>query len=479
KSRIAIVGAGVFGLSTAYHLAINGFTDVTVFDRSPYSNALYDQHRGCDAASADLNKILRASYGNRAEYQRLAYAAREEWKRWNNELRMIRKEDLPDGLEGVGDLYTECGFLRLSDSPIHPLSEKELAGLSNLEKQFPEYRLKNYIISDSSEEERARTDGWGHVLDSMNWSGTGVLDATAGYVRADKACVWLAKKARQAGVQFIEGNSKGNVVNLKLVESLESLSDSKIVEGVMTADGVFHPADLVIIAAGGWTPYLVPDTRKLLETTAGSIISIQLPPLQERPDLWDKYSGKNWPVVSQGHDAQVYSLPQIDGMIKIGYRGTKFTNYVSLPDNTRISVPVTAYTTPSQTHVPAQAIQEIKEFIRRHFPDLVTLGISYTRLCWYTDSIDNDFLIDYVPGYHKTLFVASGGSGHGFKFAPVLGQHVLDSLREQETDLTKIWRWRDVPQGRRNGLEEGEVGPRVLSKQTLATEADWKFTMNA
>ena len=50
------------------------------------------------------------------------------------------------------------------------------------------------------------------------------------------------------------------------------------------------------------------------------------------------------------------------------------------------------------------------------------IGISDTRLCWYTDSLDNSFLIDYVPGYSETLFVASGGSGHGFKFLPVLGE---------------------------------------------------------
>jgi len=43
-------------------------------------------------------------------------------------------------------------------------------------------------------------------------------------------------------------------------------------------------------------------------------------------------------------------------------------------------------------------------------------------MCWYTDSVDNSFVIDYVPGYNQSLFVASGGSGHGFKFLPVLGK---------------------------------------------------------
>lgn len=53
-SSILIVGAGVFGLSTALHLAQDGYTNITVLDRenvpSPYS------------AGNDLNKIVRAEY---------------------------------------------------------------------------------------------------------------------------------------------------------------------------------------------------------------------------------------------------------------------------------------------------------------------------------------------------------------------------------------------------------------------------------
>lgn len=52
QSPVVIVGAGVFGLSSAIHLAKRGFTDITVFDRQPYHETLYDFDKGCDAASA-------------------------------------------------------------------------------------------------------------------------------------------------------------------------------------------------------------------------------------------------------------------------------------------------------------------------------------------------------------------------------------------------------------------------------------------
>lgn len=52
NSPVIIVGAGVFGLSSAIHLAKKGFTNVTVFDMQPYHETRYDFESGCDAASA-------------------------------------------------------------------------------------------------------------------------------------------------------------------------------------------------------------------------------------------------------------------------------------------------------------------------------------------------------------------------------------------------------------------------------------------
>lgn len=51
-SSIIIVGAGVFGLSSAIHLAQRGYRDINVFDKQPYHETFYDFENGCDAASA-------------------------------------------------------------------------------------------------------------------------------------------------------------------------------------------------------------------------------------------------------------------------------------------------------------------------------------------------------------------------------------------------------------------------------------------
>lgn len=52
SDRIVIIGAGVFGLSTALHLALRGYKNVTVFDRHDYDETKYDYRSGADSASS-------------------------------------------------------------------------------------------------------------------------------------------------------------------------------------------------------------------------------------------------------------------------------------------------------------------------------------------------------------------------------------------------------------------------------------------
>ncbi len=122
-------------------------------------------------------------------------------------------------------------------------------------------------------------------------------------------------------------------------------------------------------------------------------------------------------------------------------------------------------------------------------------------MCWYTDSLDTSFVIDYVPGYGDSLFVASGGSGYGFKSLPVFGQvcpaasswrfllrrslvlslsliplirHVVNALERRPDQFTPLWHWRTAsPGSHANGLEEGEMSGKNLATLEMADESDW------
>src|ERR1700753_2834508 len=103
NDSIIIVGAGVFGLSTAIHLACRGYRKVSVFDAQPYEHTKYDYLAGSDAASADLNKIIRSAYGEQTEYQALSTEAIKSWNAWNEEINT--GSCVPDGMKKTDKVF--------------------------------------------------------------------------------------------------------------------------------------------------------------------------------------------------------------------------------------------------------------------------------------------------------------------------------------------------------------------------------------
>lgn len=467
-SKVIIVGAGVFGLSTALHLSRRGYKNIHLFDRQPYDKNGYAFLQGADAASADENKILRASYADRILYQNLAFKAMPEWQRWNEMLTGIPPEDLPLGLSPAIKLWDKCGYLRLSE---HGLEESE----RQTQKNFPsQIRHTQYRVSDKQRRADAKNDGVpASKIDlfrriERGLPTDGILDMTAGFVLASRACSFALHLCRKAGVDAHLGPDNA-------LKSLRCTGSR--VTGIDTTDGKCHSADLVVVACGGWTPSLVPQVEQLLETTSGSVLSIRLP--EDREDLWDKYSPQNFPVwdwnmgsyIPYKSIGGIYGLPRTpEGVIKIAFRGAKWTDYSR---KSRATGRALSYPKSDVRTVPEEAMRVIRSFCEENMPDLLELELEYERLCWYTDSINNSFLIDYVPEM-EGLVVASGGSGHGFKFLPVLGQHVVDVIERKDTEYTRLFQWRGVPDGKRNGLEEGPDGWRRLDKQKMAGKEQWK-----
>lgn len=69
---------------------------------------------------------------------------------------------------------------------------------------------------------------------------------------------------------------------------VEEVGNTRKVKGFKTTDSLKHYADVTVIACGGWTAGLLPEVEGILETTAGSVVTIQLP--KHREDLWSKVS---------------------------------------------------------------------------------------------------------------------------------------------------------------------------------------------
>ncbi|KAL1955447.1 hypothetical protein VTO42DRAFT_8540 [Malbranchea cinnamomea] len=475
---INIIGAGIFGLSTALYLARRGYTKVTVFDRQQYDQTRYSYFNGCDGASADINKIIRAAYGTQTEYQSLTLEALSAWNSWNEEI--ASGKTVPPGMTTADRVFINNGHLVLTDadSP-ESLPAFETATIAGMEAAG--YKDTQLITSDPRHQEIAKSKGLGNQINAFQGKvKVGVLDSTGGLAIADKACFFALHKARSLGVRFILDPVAGAFESIVY----ERDSSAKAI-GIKTRDGQVHHASMNIFACGGWTPSLIPALDDLCEATAGSVAMLKIP--RESP-WFDRLGPENLPSfqwrMRDGPEGGIYGFSRDEnGWFKLGYRGTKYTNPVKQVDGKERSVPITRWSSSTGRDderikaIPQQALKVFQSFLDEFFPELAADGIkiSLTRICWYTDSFDNHFVIDRVPRT-EGLMVATGGSGHAFKYLPNIGNWVVDVLEGVglERPVIKAWRWRKLEAGVEpaNVLMEGSGGPRALGNVPLSSETE-------
>lgn len=72
-------------------------------------------------------------------------------------------------------------------------------------------------------------------------------------------------------------------------------------------------------------------------------------------------------------------------------------------------------------------VAEVRAFVAERFPGLANAPILETRVCQYENTSTGDFLIDRHPHF-ENVWLAGGGSGHGFKHGPMVGEYVIGLL---------------------------------------------------
>ncbi|KZT39288.1 FAD dependent oxidoreductase [Sistotremastrum suecicum HHB10207 ss-3] len=444
--KILIIGAGCFGLSSAYHLLKSGYTNVVVVDQS-------DTLPAPNAASTDLNKIVRTSYSD-IVYTKLAAEAIETWK----------------DRDVWGGVYHECGVL-LVGAPSSTSSESKyhVKALSNdLSLNLP---ITSLPTRESFEEEfgpqlckllgstvipptsvaptlsdgptsQNRKNGLEEKLQGLNLESlqsqqpsttTGAYIAhTAGWAAAANGIKTLMSHVSALGAEIRAGVK---VTGFSYAES-ES-TESREVRGVKVEGDSDIEADWIIVASGSWTASSFASSfptsssselakvglgKKLL-ATGQCLATIQLSPSEAE-------TYRNFPVILDWSSGFYVFPPNEDNVVKAAIHAAGYINPQSLSNTSDvISTPVTLDSEPNSSHlrIPAQASALLREHLRSVYPQLADKEWLGTRVCWYTDTPDGNWIIDYVPGSHNVLF-ATGGSGHAYKFLPIIGSIVQKRL---------------------------------------------------
>jgi glycine/D-amino acid oxidase-like deaminating enzyme len=368
-----IVGAGIFGVTAALELRRRGWS-VTLCDPGPLPHP--------DAASTDISKAVRMDYGTDGLHADLAAEALAGWDDWN---RTWEEPPFhPDGfLVLAGETMQPGGFehdsfvtLRARGYPLERLSPAELR------RRFPAWRTNRY------------PDGY--------------FNPRAGWAESGRVVERLIREARASGVALREG-----------IRFERLCEHGSRVAGIDAADGETIAADHVLVAAGAWTPTLLPHLADVMWATGHPVLHFQ-------PANADRYRAPRFAVwAADIGTTGWYGFPAIaDGRLKIGNHGPGIRIDPRAP-----------------RQVPAGWEARTRDFLSGTIPDLAAAPLVETRLCLYCDTWDGNFWIDHDPE-REGLIVAAGDSGHGFKFAPLLGRLIADVIERNPNPVAERFAWR-------------------------------------
>ncbi|MFZ0881149.1 MAG: FAD-dependent oxidoreductase [Candidatus Acidiferrales bacterium] len=221
----------------------------------------------------------------------------------------------------------------------------------------------------------------------------GFIEPASGSLMARRAVSAVVNEAVQHGATY-------------RTESVETPSGRGRLESIRSNKGVRYAADSYVFACGAWLPQIFPDALgDRIFPTRQEVFFFGAPPGDAR------FAAPAMPTFIDG-TAEFYGMPNLESRgIKLGYdqHGPRVS-----PDK--------------QERVPsAEALMVARNYLARRFPALRDAPLVESRVCQYENTSNGDFLIDRHPDF-ENVWIAGGGSGHGFKHGPAVGEYVTERL---------------------------------------------------
>ena len=231
----------------------------------------------------------------------------------------------------------------------------------------------------------------------VNFEGVQTLyfEHEAGYLKARQACQTICEQFEREGGGFLRAAAKPGAIRS------ESLGQVEL------SDGEHLAADQYVFACGPWLGSLFPDVLgKSIRPTRQEVYYFGAPAGD------GSFESGKFPVWADFDERMFYGFPSID------QRGVTIADDTRGPDFD----PTSGDRSPSLDN-----IDRARAFLARRFPRLRMAPLVEVRVCQYENSPDGHLIVDRHPEA-KNVWLVGGGSGHGFKLSPALGEHVAQCV---------------------------------------------------
>jgi glycine/D-amino acid oxidase-like deaminating enzyme len=326
----------------------------------------------------------RSSSGDESRIIRMGYGGDEIYTRWSQRSLVQWKELF--AASGNAGLFHKTGVLWLAEA------------------ENPQLRAtKDVLKRNGVEFERLDRDEIVARYPQINVDGiaSGILEPESGVLMARRAVTAVVAEAVRIGVEFklaaiAEPHGNGEI---------ESLSSAAI-EG---SAGERFTAKTFVFACGAWLAKLFPEIlADRIFATRQNVYYFGIPGGDGR------FSPPALPTWLIKND-ECYGMPDLESRgLKIAL--DKHGERVDPDTQSRVVAP--------------EEIAEIRRYVAYRFPALAHAPIVETRVCQYENTSNGDFLIDRHPTL-SNVWLAGGGSGHGFKHGPAVGEYVTGQLLDE------------------------------------------------
>jgi N-methyl-L-tryptophan oxidase len=326
------------------------------------------------AASGDHLRVFRLTYGKDAFYTEMALKSLPLWL----ELNAMSEETLLQQ-NGVLELATKAGGYEAQSLAV--LKERRI----RFEKLDPQEVRKRYPMYNAR---------------AMKWA---LFHPDGGMIWANRAVAATASIVQRKNVRIRS--------NVRVVQILK---DKNGVRAVKDSTGKVWEAERFLFTAGYWTSELLKSYGIPIKITKQEQLFLR--PLSNR----GRYRPEHFPVfasLSQGF----YGFPvHLHGFIKIGDHRKGPVVKKADPEILRDLTP--------------KFEKSCRQFFKKFLPELAGFTEFEGHVCWYDNTPDDDFIMDKLPDV-PNAYVAAGFSGHGFKFAPIVGKSMAELMVGGKSDL--------------------------------------------